>query len=51
MDWSRTKDHNRTMGRNRTKGRTLGLGVSVRDETAGLGSPGQISARRNRRCV
>ena len=39
------------MDRNRTKDRTLGLCVSVRDETAGLGSPGQISSRSNRRGV
>ncbi len=39
------------MDLNWTKDRTLGLGVSVRDETAGLGSPGQISARCNRRSV
>ena len=51
MDRSRTKDRNQTMDRNRTKGSTLWLVVSVRDETAGLGSPGQISARCNRRGV
>ncbi len=48
MDQNRTKDSNWTKDRNRTKERTLGLGVSVRDETTGLGSPGQISARCNR---
>jgi hypothetical protein len=48
MDRSRTKDRNQTKDRNRTKGRTLGMGVSVRDKTVGLGSPGQISAWCNR---